>query len=219
MPGRRLLPSPSMVIACAALLVAIGGTSIAAVSVVLPRNSVGPLQLRPNSVKSSKVANRSLLAVDFKAGQLPAGRQGPAGPPGPAGPTGPTGAAGFVDQLPSGKTLKGNFAGRAYAVVAGQNMQIPISFAFPLSEAPTPHYVESGTATPDACPGTATDPQAMPGHLCIYESVPASNSTGRAFDPLSGADDTANRYGGGVAATAKAVGDFRVRGTWAVTAK
>jgi len=63
------------------------------------------------------------------------------------------------------------------------------------------------------------DPKADPGNLCIYESVPGSNATGRAFDPLSGADDTANKYGGGVAATAKAAGDFRVRGTWAVTAE
>jgi hypothetical protein len=213
------LPSPSILIACAALLVALGGTSIAAVSVVLPRNSVGTVQLRANAVTSSKVLNRSLLAIDFKTGQLPKGRAGPAGPAGPAGATGPTGATGFVTELPSGQSLKGNFAGRAYALAAGQDMQIPISFAFPLSDAPTPHYIAFGATNPSACKGNPDDPQADPGHLCIYEGAPASNATGRAFDPISGADDTANKYGGGVAATSKAAGDFRVRGSWAVTAK
>jgi hypothetical protein len=215
MPRLRL-PSPSMLVACAALLVALGGTGVAAVTAVLPRNSVGALQLRANSVNSAKVLNHSLLAIDFKAGQIPAG---PAGPVGPAGPAGPTGATGFVDQLPSGKTLTGNFAGRAYANAPGQDMQIPISFAFPLSDAPTPHYIKFGSANPSACRGNPTEPKADPGHLCIYEAVPGSNATGRAFDPISGADDQANKYGGGVAATATAAGDFRVRGTWAVTAK
>ena len=91
---RKLRPTPSMVIACAALLVALAGTSVAAVSIVIPRNSVGSLQLRPNAVNSSKVLNGSLLKADFRAGQIPAGPAGPQGPAGPAGPAGATGAAG-----------------------------------------------------------------------------------------------------------------------------
>jgi hypothetical protein len=100
-----------MVVACLALLVALGGTSVAAVS-QLGRNSVGPLQLRNgavtnpklrnNAVTSAKVANRSLLRSDFAAGQLPAGPtgpQGPAGAAGPAGPAGPAGAAGTVGAI------------------------------------------------------------------------------------------------------------------------
>jgi hypothetical protein len=83
-----------MVVACLALLVALAGTSVAAVQVAVPRDSVGALQLKPNSVNSSKVANYSLLKVDFKGGQLPRGAAGPRGPAGPAGPTGPAGPAG-----------------------------------------------------------------------------------------------------------------------------
>ena len=90
---RRLRPSPAMVVACLALLIALAGTSVAAVQVVVPRNSVGALALKPNSVNSSKVLNHSLLKTDFKAGQLPAG---PRGLPGPAGPNGPAGPAGPV---------------------------------------------------------------------------------------------------------------------------
>jgi hypothetical protein len=66
----------------------------------LPRNSVGTAQLKRSAVVSSKVKDRSLRAVDFARGQLPAGRPGPAGltgatgAPGPAGPAGATGPAG-----------------------------------------------------------------------------------------------------------------------------
>src|ERR671933_329833 len=74
----RHRPSPAMVVASLALLFALTGTGIAAVA-ALPRNSVGTAQLRKNAVTSSKVRNRSLLARDFKRGQLPRGPAGPAG--------------------------------------------------------------------------------------------------------------------------------------------
>ncbi|HLG07835.1 MAG TPA: hypothetical protein VI409_04090 [Gaiellaceae bacterium] len=80
----RTVPSPATVIAAAALLVALGGTSVAAVS-QLPRNSVGNAQLKANAVTSAKVKNGSLLKADFRSGQLPAGPTGPQGPPGPPG--------------------------------------------------------------------------------------------------------------------------------------
>jgi hypothetical protein len=110
---RKLLrrrPSPAMIVACLALLVSLGGTSVAAVS-QLSRNSVGALQLkngavtnakiRNNAVTSAKVRNRSLLRADFAPGQLsagPTGPQGPAGPTGPAGPQGPAGSIGAITQ-------------------------------------------------------------------------------------------------------------------------
>ena len=92
-----------MIVACLALLVALGGTSVAAVS-QLGRNTVGTQQLingavtnpkiRGNAVNSAKVANRSLLRVDFAPGQLPAGPTGPQGPAGAAGAAGAAGVAG-----------------------------------------------------------------------------------------------------------------------------
>jgi hypothetical protein len=99
MPRRIRRPSPAMVVACLALFVALGGTSVAAVSQLAPRNSVGTAQLRNgavtgvkirnNAVTSAKVANRSLRLVDFALNQIP---KGPAGPQGPAGPAGPAGS-------------------------------------------------------------------------------------------------------------------------------
>jgi hypothetical protein len=95
-----------MVVACLALLVALTGTSVAAVSQFVPRNSVGTAQLknnavartklRNNAINSAKVANRSLLAVDFAQGQIPAGPPGAQGPAGPAGAQGPIGPSNAV---------------------------------------------------------------------------------------------------------------------------
>jgi hypothetical protein len=80
---RKFRPSPSMVIACLALLLVLGGTGYAATK-ALPRNSVTTVQVK----------DHSLLARDFKQGQLPRGPIGPVGPQGPAGPAGPQGPAG-----------------------------------------------------------------------------------------------------------------------------
>lgn len=90
-------PSPAMVVACAALGIALGGTSYATVFQV-PRASVGAAQLKTNAVTGKKIArnavtalkvrNGSLLKADFAPGQLPAGPTGPQGPAGPAGAPG-----------------------------------------------------------------------------------------------------------------------------------
>src|SRR6478672_8674845 len=80
---KRFRPSPAMVVASLALMIALGGTGYAA-SQALPRNSGTSIQVK----------DHSLLARDFKAGQLPRGATGPAGPAGPAGPQGPAGPAG-----------------------------------------------------------------------------------------------------------------------------
>ena len=92
-PIPKRLPSPAMIVACAALILALGGTSYAAFS--LPKNSVGSRQLKKNAVTSTKIAknavtsvlvkNGSLLAADFKAGQLPAGPKGDRGRDGAPG--------------------------------------------------------------------------------------------------------------------------------------
>lgn len=79
-------PSPAMVVACTALIVALGGTGYAAIN--LPRNSVGNRQLRANAVTSGKVRNGSLTSKDFKASSRPGGSTGPRGPRGPEGPKG-----------------------------------------------------------------------------------------------------------------------------------
>ncbi len=112
--GSKMRKGPKLsyanVTATLALFVALGGASYAAVR--LPKNSVGTRQLkrnavtrrkvRRNAIDGAKVKNHSLLARDFKMGQLPAGPRGQAGPQGAVGPAGPRGPSdGFSDfELP-----------------------------------------------------------------------------------------------------------------------
>ena len=125
----RHRPSPAMVVACLALLVALGGTSVAAVQALAP-NSVGTTQLRAgavttpkiktrnvtgsklslNAVTGATVANRSLSAVDFIAGSLPRGPQGAAGPAGPAGAAGPAGTIGPISVRQASVVVAGTTA-------------------------------------------------------------------------------------------------------------
>jgi hypothetical protein len=87
-----------MVVACMALVVALGGTGYAAIT--LPRNSVGSKQLRANAVTGAKVRDGSLAAKDC-GGSVPRGPRGPQGPPGPSGSgSGGAGALGFASRDP-----------------------------------------------------------------------------------------------------------------------
>ncbi|CAB4962822.1 unannotated protein [freshwater metagenome] len=99
---RRRRPSSAHLTAGLALFVALGGTSMAAAS--LAKNSVGTAQLKPAAVKTSDVAANAITSVkvkdgslvkgDFKAGELPAGAQGPQGAKGDTGAPGEPGAKG-----------------------------------------------------------------------------------------------------------------------------
>ena len=88
-------PSAALVLACGALLVALSGTSVAAVTQALPPNSVGEVHLRASSVTSEKVKDDSLQVIDLAA-RARAALTGPAGPAGPQGPKGDKGDAGPV---------------------------------------------------------------------------------------------------------------------------
>ena len=210
--GRR--PSPAMVVACLALFVALAGTSVAAVSQLVPRNSVGTAQirnaavtnpkLRNNAVNSAKVANRSLLAADFAPGQIPPGPAGQAGAAGPAGPPGP-----FPAALPAGQTVRGAYNMGATAAGAGALANTAVSFVYALAAAPAVFFVRQGTAAPAQCPGNATFPQANAGTLCVYETLRLNTAGGEVNE--------VNRSGATIFINSTAAGGFFSFGTWAVT--
>jgi hypothetical protein len=228
-----------------ALMFAVGGTSYAAVQ--LPSHSVGTVQLRNgavtrpklsiNAVSSREVKDHSLLAHDFKPGQLPAGAhgvrgptglqgptgsqglRGPVGPQGVAGPTGPKGDS-FDTRLPSGKTLRGTYevTGTASSQ-GGQFAAISETYAAELASAPRLHMIADQATQPGECQGTAANPQAAPGNLCVYESPNHGNLIDAPHlfvDPLNPAEAT---LGFGIVITANSNGSFTSAGTWAVTAQ
>jgi hypothetical protein len=91
---KKLLSSTKLtyanVIATLALFLALGGGGAWAATTVAG-NSIGTAQLKNRAVTAKKVSYGTLLAKDFKSGQLPK-----AGPTGPMGPTGPAGAQGAL---------------------------------------------------------------------------------------------------------------------------
>src|SRR5262245_59263117 len=102
---RQRLP---MLFSIGALIVAVLGVTPlgqAALNAVVPRNSVGTLQLQRNAVKASKIApnairtghvlNGSLLVEDFKPGQIPQGPKGDKGDKGDKGEQGAPGVSGY----------------------------------------------------------------------------------------------------------------------------
>jgi hypothetical protein len=90
----------ALAVSAAALVVAVlGSTPVGhALASAVPRNSVGPLQLKrnavgpskvaPNAIRSGHVLDGSLLTADFKAGQIPQGPKGDKGEKGDQGPPG-----------------------------------------------------------------------------------------------------------------------------------
>jgi hypothetical protein len=110
-----------------------GGSAYAATQI--GANSVGTKQLKPDAVVSSRVKDHSLLAQDFKEGQLPSGPQGAVGPRGavgaegavgPSGPVGPQGAEGPAGRPgtpgevgPRGPAGSGVLMSRAYGLRPG----------------------------------------------------------------------------------------------------
>lgn len=148
--------SPSMVVACLALTVALAGTSVAATQ-LLPANSVGVTQLRPqavtnaklrnqavtnakirrNTITSSRILNGTLLRADFKPGELNA-EAGSPGPPGVSGlqrvdatsDSSSSGSKAVSVNCPSGKRLIG---GGARVTGSGAN-RVSIVENFPDSD-------------------------------------------------------------------------------------
>jgi hypothetical protein len=92
----RAAKIPTILAATALAVAVFGSTPIgqAAGRLIVPSGSVGAAQLKQNAVTSKKVKDGTLLAVDFKAGQLSAGTQGPKGDKGETGAKGDPGAKG-----------------------------------------------------------------------------------------------------------------------------
>ncbi len=110
-------------LALLALFVALGGTSLAAASALLPRNSVGSAQVINGSLGKIDLSKKARAALHGAPGprgsQGPQGAQGPQGPAGAPGPPGPTGSAvayahvnadGTLDAANSKNVASGNVA-------------------------------------------------------------------------------------------------------------
>ena len=188
---RKHRPSPAMVVASIALLVALGGTSIAAVSQLAP-NTVGALQLKAGSVGTSEVKNRNLLAVDFKQGQLPRGPRGPRGLQGQQGIQGPSGAAGvaapgYVAQVTSQTSgTPATTTSTSFVNLAGATETIVV----PTGETARIYAIFTAEST---CTGGASDFCSVRVTVDGNELNPAVG-TDYAFDSTDNGDETAQSW-------------------------
>lgn len=121
--------SPSMFVSILALIIALGGTSYAAVVVTsanvrnesltgadVRNGSLAGADVRNGSIRSADVGDRSLLARDFAAGQLPQGATGPQGPAGAQGAQGPAGPSASITGVAAGGHLAGTYPNPSIAV-------------------------------------------------------------------------------------------------------
>ena len=214
---RMVRQSPAMIVAMLALFVALTGTAVATTSALITGN-----QIKNNSITGLDVKNRSLRPIDFRGSVR--GPRGLRGLPGATGATGAAGAKGdkgdtgpagpFPDVLPSGKTVRGNFAMSDTATAAGQFQRMSHSFVFTMAAAPTPHYI-TGAATAE-CPGSSANPQAAAGHLCVYETTRVNANTPTILSGETGIDG-ASEEGFYLRMTSVAAGDALAYGSWAAT--
>src|SRR5262245_59458920 len=149
--------SPSMVVACLALTVALAGTSVAATQ-LLPANSVGAKQLRTGAVTNAKIRNQAvtnakilrdtitssriqhgtLIRGDFRPGETSGGEPGAPGRPRISGlqrvdtvtDTSSSGSKSVSVNCPSGKRVIGGGA----RVTGGGANRVSIAESFPDSD-------------------------------------------------------------------------------------
>lgn len=175
------------VVATLALFVALGGSSYAAVQLgansVKSRN-IGKGQVRSsdiarNSVNSSKVRDSSLLARDFKPGQLPAGpagERGEAGPRGEKGDPGDPGLSGLERVYVSGTLTASESPKSAVAKCAAG--KVAISGGYDISGGKDPDVGPNGltNVVPDVI--ETTSPTTVPGQVFVeaWEEEPTALS-------------------------------------------
>jgi hypothetical protein len=218
------LGTAGLVVAIVALVAALGGTAFAAVDTL--------------SSKEKKEVKK--IAKKFAGKPGAPGAPGPAGPAGPAGAKGATGATGATGPvgpagpegspwtiggvLPAGETLVGHWG---YGL-QGEGLTVaPISFVIPYpdDEGPELHFVKfaevEGETAPAECGGSVANPEAAPGHLCVYEMKVGDVNPGNYEEGMS--DPPSSVIGGGPDSAGVSLffsgSQFQFSaGTWAVTA-
>jgi hypothetical protein len=130
----------------------------------------------------------------------------------------PAGGTPRALRAPTATTFRGSFATRFTATYPQEVGVAAFSFSTYLAVA-MPGLQEDvrppGSAATASCPGNASDPQAAPGHLCVYEGV-RTNATSVCVGGGATCGLT-DRSGAVVYVTAATPGLVVSTGTWALT--
>jgi len=128
--------------------------------------------------------------------------------------------------LQSGKTLRGTFSIEFTAAGAGNRGTSAITFPLELATAPIAVFgniIKVGDAATTECPGTSGNPQALAGHLCLYEVSRVNIGSGGSSQCIAKVGSTyacnlSDTWGSTVFVTSAGAGRTTSAGSWAVTA-
>lgn len=120
--------------------------------------------------------------------------------------------------LSVGSMQQGSYFITGEATSAGDEDGTQISFGHAFPSAPTAHFIADGAAPPAGCTGTAAEPGAEPGHLCVFESG-GVNQTGQGMCSNTGDINCpgASRFGSSLYIFSVGAGRYQSWGTWAAT--
>jgi hypothetical protein len=130
------------------------------------------------------------------------------------GKEGPQGTFGG-ETLPSGQTLKGHWGAASWGEEGFPNPGLgqavaTVSYALPVGEGVTTHYIQPEESNPPGCTGNVENPGAKPGSLCVFAAI-ETNVGLRAVSP--------DAIGFTIIGATAAKGRIALAGTWAVTAE
>ncbi len=236
---RRRFTYANVAMTLALVFAMTGGAYAAKHYLITSTKQISPKVLSALKGKAGPAGKNGTNGANGAPGEKgPAGSQGPQGPKGetgsqgPKGDTGATGQTGFTSTLPSGKTEKGDWSIDATATAGFQILLGSTSFVIPLEPAPIPIYVMANKPAPKHCSGSAANPGAEPGYLCVFASheediypgepgLITPNVCGLGIQgpneclSIAGSDPS----GFGVVALTNGPGPAFANGTWAVTAE
>lgn len=116
---------------------------------------------------------------------------------------------------PAPSLIRGTYDIIGYANAAGAELADNLSFGWTLPAAPITHYINDGAAPPAGCSGSVEAPNALPGHLCIFEAQSNLANQRRTIN-AGGSYGLASTFGAGVTVTTTGAGNVYVYGSWAV---
>ncbi len=207
-----------LIVAVVALIAALTGTALAALPSLNSKQKKEVTKIAKKVAKPGPAGPQGATGPQGSKGE--AGLAGAPGKDGQNGKNGEDGEDGFCSlnvpecKLPPGATLTGTWAAEAPGSAEFHFALGVISY--PLQVIPATeqrHFIEENGATTE-CPGTAENPEAAPGQVCIYKSGGTSNYEEPAFGSTpSASNGVIMRFEPKVMTE-----ETRVFGTWAVTA-
>ena len=164
-----------------------------------------------NTIGSSKILNDSLTGDDVLETSLNAlqfGKVQSAIDADKLGGKTPDAYLGSDMVLPPGKTLRGAFSEDSFADHLGDRMDVDVSYGF-VADWDYGILLDPGQSSVE-CPGSAQNPTAEPGVLCLYEAA-RENSESTFVSTVLNSGGVTLQY------MPIALGNFGVEGGWAVT--